>query len=90
LRVVDEHGRVLINTDALGLLQTSDRWASFTAYAFDPSGGEAVTVVVDEANPLSPGVKNVYVLKDGKIAYEGSLRRLNIAAPARTIASAAT
>jgi N-acyl-D-amino-acid deacylase len=90
LRVVDEHGRVLINTDALGLLQTSDRWASFTAYAFDLSGGEAVTVVVDEANPLSPGVKNVYVLKDGKIAYEGSLRRLSIAASARTIASAAT
>jgi N-acyl-D-amino-acid deacylase len=73
LSVVDEHGRVLIKTEALGLLQTSDLWASFTAYAADRNGGAAVTVVVDEANPLSPGVKNVYVLRDGKAAYEGTL-----------------
>jgi N-acyl-D-amino-acid deacylase len=78
LKVVDEHGRVLIETDALGLLQTADLWASFTAYAVDRNAGEAVTVVVDEANPLSPGVRNVYLLEDGKIAYEGSLRQVRI------------
>jgi hypothetical protein len=82
LSVLDEHGRALIKTDVLGLLQTSDLWASFTAYTADRNGGAAVTVVVDEANPLSPGVKNVYVLRGGKAAYEGTLQSASLAASA--------
>jgi N-acyl-D-amino-acid deacylase len=70
--VTDNLGRVLLETDSMGLLQTTDRWGSFTAYV--PSRG-AVSLVVDEADPLHRGVKWVRIRVGGKVVYEGALSR---------------
>jgi hypothetical protein len=72
LSVTDNLGRVLLETDSMGLLQTTERWASFTAYV--PARG-AVSLVVDEVDPLHRGVKWVRIRVGGKVAYEGALSR---------------
>jgi hypothetical protein len=78
LRIEDGRGHVVLETKSLGLLQTLDGWASFTAYALENGGDRALTVVVDELSPLSPNAKTVYVLDDGKMTYEGVLRKLSL------------
>ena len=75
LSVSDGGGHVLLDTDSLGLLQTAHHWASFTVYASPGGQGKAVSVVVDEADPLDPGGKRVRIRVDGKIAYEGALTK---------------
>lgn len=51
-------GKPYLSVTDFGLLQTADRWASFTAEARLASGAEeAVTVILDKADPLA---------KDGK------------------------
>jgi N-acyl-D-amino-acid deacylase len=71
IRNVD--GRVVSESDMLGLLQVSDGWGSFTAYASADAAGRALTVVVDPENPLKPGVKNLYLLQDDAVTYAGTL-----------------
>jgi N-acyl-D-aspartate/D-glutamate deacylase len=75
LSVADDQGRVLLETDSLGLLQTTDHWESFTAYASSAGHERAVSVVVDEADPLHPGLKWVRIRVEGNVAYEGALPR---------------
>lgn len=60
-------------SDVLGLLQVSDGWGSFTTYAFGKAAGKALTVVVDQANPLTPGVNNIYLVQDDAVTYAGTL-----------------
>jgi N-acyl-D-aspartate/D-glutamate deacylase len=61
----------------LGILQRSDRWASFTARArWSPSGVErSVVVLLDEADPDTPGGTRVIVESEGEIALDGRLDR---------------
>jgi hypothetical protein len=73
LTVQDDHGRVLSQSDTLGLLQVAGRWGSFTTYAFAKGVGRALTVVIDRADPLSPGVPKLYLVEDDMTIYEGTL-----------------
>jgi N-acyl-D-aspartate/D-glutamate deacylase len=73
LTVQNADGRVMSQSDVLGLLQVSDGWGSFTTYAFGKAAGKALTVVVDQANPLTPGVKNIYLVQDDSVTYAGTL-----------------
>jgi N-acyl-D-amino-acid deacylase len=73
LTVQDAHGAVILHSDSLGLLQVSDGWGSFTTYAFEGSVGKALTVAVDQVNPLKPGVKNIYLVQDDAVTYAGTL-----------------
>jgi hypothetical protein len=57
----------------MGLLQVSGRWGSFTTYAFENGVGKALTVVIDRANPLTPGVQNLYLVEDDTATYAGTL-----------------
>ena len=66
-------GRVISQSDILGLLQIADGWGSFTTHAVVGQVGRALTVVVDAANPLAPGVKNVYLVQDDAVTYAGTL-----------------
>ena len=75
LSVSDDRGGVLLETSALGLLQTTAHWASFTAYASSAGHGHAISVVVDEADPLNPGKKMARIRLDGKVTYEGALTK---------------
>jgi hypothetical protein len=73
LTIQSAQGRLLLQSDVLGLLQVSEGWGSFTTYAFDRGAGRALTVVVDRANPLAPGVKNLYLVQDDTVIYAGTL-----------------
>jgi hypothetical protein len=73
LTLLSPQGRVISQSDVLGDLQVSERWGSFTTYAFEGRHGRALTVVLDPANPTAPGVKNLYLLQDDAVVYAGTL-----------------
>lgn len=73
LIVQNDHGKVITQSNELGLLQVSGRWGSFTTYAFDEGAWRALTVVVDQENPLTPGAKNLYLVRDDAVTYAGVL-----------------
>jgi N-acyl-D-amino-acid deacylase len=73
LTVQNEHGKAISQINAVGLLQVSGRWGSFTTYAFENGIGKALTVVIDRANPLTPGVQNLYLVEDDTAIYAGTL-----------------
>jgi N-acyl-D-aspartate/D-glutamate deacylase len=73
LTVQSADGRVVSQREVFGLLQVSEGWGSFTTYAFGKAGGEALTVVMDQANPLTPGVKSLYLVQDDALTYSGTL-----------------
>jgi hypothetical protein len=80
LRVVDNGGRVLLQTDTFGLLQSSDHWASFTGYAhaLTQDARKAFAVVVDQADSDRPGTTKVYLLENGVAVYQGTLQRVSL------------
>jgi N-acyl-D-aspartate/D-glutamate deacylase len=64
-----------------GVLQATANWASVTARArFMPAGEErAVTVILDEADPASPGTPRLVVEADGEVLLTGSINgRVNV------------
>ena len=67
--------RILEGTE-LGLLQVTDRWASFTARArWLPAGEErAVTVVIDQGDPAAAGTTRMIVDAEGELVLQGSLQ----------------
>jgi N-acyl-D-aspartate/D-glutamate deacylase len=73
ITVQNEHGKAISQINAVGLLQVSGRWGSFTTYAFENGVGKALTVVLDRANPLTPGVQNLYLVEDDTATYAGTL-----------------
>jgi hypothetical protein len=73
LTIRNSDDRVISQSDVLGLLQVADGWGSFTTHVVEGELGRAITVVVDAANPLSPGVKNLYLVQDDTVIYAGTL-----------------
>jgi N-acyl-D-amino-acid deacylase len=80
-RVTD--GGTIIEAVDFGVLQAADNWASFTARArWSPSGEErAITVILDEGDPASPGATRLIVEAGGEMMLTGSVQgRANVTA----------
>lgn len=61
-RVTGKAGKPVLEATELGMLQTATGWASFTAQVRLASGAEeAVTVILDKADPMSHGAAIVTV-----------------------------
>ena len=74
-------GATSVEVSNFGVLQVTDGWASFTARArWTPANTErAVTVVVDERDPASPGSPRLVLEADGEMVLTGSLQaRVNV------------
>lgn len=75
-RLTDEaSGEVFESTD-LGILQTADRWVSFTARAREARSRTAhsVLVIVENADPFADGRRTVFVSIDGQPRASGVLQ----------------
>jgi len=67
LRVIDLRSKTMIQSTDLGLLQTVDRWATFTGrarFSFSPEE-KAFTVIVEQSDPLVPNRATVNVSAEG-------------------------
>ena len=66
-RVMDLRGKTIVQSTDLGLLQTADRWATFTSRARVSSSPEerSCTVIVERSDPLVPGRATVNVSAEG-------------------------
>jgi N-acyl-D-amino-acid deacylase len=73
MRVDDARSNVHVRMETLGLLQTSDGWASFTgrAHVMPPGQDQAVTVIVDRKNPLASD-RGAAILIEGEDGYRVS------------------
>src|SRR5262245_54577353 len=59
-------GTTTVRTEEIGVLQTTDKWASFTARVRDAAGDErSALVIVEEADPFNEGQPTVTVVVDG-------------------------
>jgi N-acyl-D-amino-acid deacylase len=85
-RYRDSASKATIDATEFGVLQTADRWASFTARArWMPSREErAITVIVDEGDPAAPNRTEVIVEAEDATVAAGALQgRARLAAPRR-------
>jgi hypothetical protein len=73
LTIRNGDGTLISQSDVTGLLQVAEGWGSFTTHVVEGEVGRALTVVVDAANPLTPGVKNIYLVQDDAVTYAGTL-----------------
>jgi N-acyl-D-amino-acid deacylase len=72
LRIYSDNGDVLTISD-FGILQTAPEWASFTGYARRSGASEAVTVIVDAANPLSTPRTTALTIQGANFGLTASL-----------------
>lgn len=73
--VEDLQSRETMTISRLGHLQTTLGWASFTGLAQVAGGNSAVTVIVDERDPASPGAVAVVILREGAPPWRVTLPR---------------
>lgn len=75
LMLTDSRGQRSLELSALGVLQVYGEWASFTGRVRTLPGADerAVTVIVDTADPTSPGVAVVVVHVDGSEPWRRTL-----------------
>jgi len=60
--------------DEFGQVQTAMGWASFTGLARSPAGeARAVTIIVDQRDPVAAGAATVVVMLDGSPPWRGTM-----------------
>jgi N-acyl-D-amino-acid deacylase len=83
-RLVDAGARTVLQSTDLGILQITNRWASFTGRARFAKAGEQrpFTVIVEQSDPRAPERASVIVSADG-LSVRGLVapERLEIVAP---------
>lgn len=73
--IVAADGKPYLSVTDFGLLQTADRWASFTAQAQFASGRqEAVTVILDKADPLAKDSQATITIDGESVHLRGATK----------------